>query len=129
VPSLPAYAAQAGGSIRFGSRAAISPRPIRETLYQIPIIRTHFCPCHCEKRSDEAISIRVRIPRRDCFASLAMTAIRLGPYQRDPVLYPSAVRSRTKRSVAAGSEYQLSRKTSSEESIIDAFYLLPAMDN
>jgi hypothetical protein len=29
---------------------------------------------HCEERSDEAISVRLRADHRDCFASLAMTA-------------------------------------------------------
>ncbi|HZU89241.1 MAG TPA: hypothetical protein VE993_08290 [Stellaceae bacterium] len=29
-------------------------------------------PCHCEERSDEAISIRVRIALRDCFAEFIL---------------------------------------------------------
>jgi hypothetical protein len=32
--------------------------------------------CHCEERSDTAISIVLRTLDGDCFASLAMTAVR-----------------------------------------------------
>src|SRR5208282_4780679 len=35
---------------------------------------SHYFSCHCEERSDEAISIRLPAVDRDCFASLAMTA-------------------------------------------------------
>jgi hypothetical protein len=31
--------------------------------------------CHCEERSNEAISARLRADHRDCFAPLAMTAV------------------------------------------------------
>ena len=41
----------------------------------VPIPRIFMYSCHCEERSDEAISIKVRSERRDCFASLAMTAV------------------------------------------------------
>jgi len=42
--------------------------PARPSRRRVEIIR-----CHCEERSDEAISAIGRRPARDCFATLAMT--------------------------------------------------------
>src|SRR5271167_2611220 len=41
------------------------------------LITKRTLACHCEERSDEAISVNRAKPARDCFTSLAMTLVLL----------------------------------------------------
>src|SRR5579862_9192948 len=59
--------------------------------------------CHCEERSDEAISGRIESPDGDCFASLAMT-LRLANMM-------FIVRSTGKQPEMPGIQVKLSRAT------------------
>src|SRR6202035_1320716 len=45
----------------------------------IGILRNH---CHCEERSDKAISTQLFLSARDCFASLAMTSKTANAFDR-----------------------------------------------